>query len=61
MERENITHICVVQVFCSFNLYMVYSTVSAQCTVLFDYKSIISNMCYILQILFVSEMVNNFY
>jgi hypothetical protein len=28
MERENFTHICVVQVFCSFNLYIVYSTVS---------------------------------
>jgi hypothetical protein len=30
MERENITHICVVQVFCSFNLfiyiYIVYSS-----------------------------------
>ena len=59
MERENITHICVVQVFCSFNLYIdniVYSTVST-----LYYLTIISNMCYILQILFVSEMVNNFY
>ena len=60
MERENlgenITHICVVQVFCSFNLYIVYSTVST-----LYYMTIISNMCYILQILFVSEMVNNFY
>ena len=44
MERENITHICVVQVFCSFNLYIdhiVYSTVSTLLTVqsvLFDYN-----------------------
>ena len=52
----NITHICVVQVFCSSNLYIVYSTVST-----LYYLTIISNMCYILQILFVSEMVNNFY
>ena len=56
MERENITDICVVQVFCSFTLYIVYSTVST-----LYYLTIISNMCYILQILFVSEMVNNFY
>ena len=42
--------------FCSFNLYIVYSTVST-----LYYLTIISNMCNILQILFVSEMVNNFY
>ena len=59
MERENITDICVVQVFCSLNLYIVYSTVSSLSTLY--YLTIISNMCYILQILFVSEMVNNFY
>ena len=42
MEQKNITHICVVQVFCSFNLYIVYSTVSTLLltvqSVLFDYN-----------------------
>ena len=39
MERENITHICVVQVFCSFNLFIVYSTVMLTVqSVLFDYN-----------------------
>ena len=56
MERENFIHICVVQVFCSFNVYIVQCTDSTV-----YYLTIISNMCYILQILFVSEMVNNFY
>ena len=37
-------------------IYIVYSTVST-----LYYLTMISNMCYILQILFVSEMVNNFY
>ena len=39
MERENITDICVVQVFCSFNLYIVYSEYCQYTdTVLFDYN-----------------------
>jgi hypothetical protein len=38
MERENFTHICVVQVLFSFNLYIVYNTEYCQYTVLFDYN-----------------------
>jgi hypothetical protein len=35
MEREKCIHICVVQVFCSFNLYILHSIQYCQYTVLF--------------------------